>query len=79
MDTAAEPVKFIPTIPIKEKPMSDPFAATRTRAKAVQVIDPQTPSQRGKKRYAFSTNYEKACGQKALLARKAKREASVQS
>jgi hypothetical protein len=62
----------IPTIPTKEKTVSDPFAAIRNRANLVQVIDPQTPSQRGKKRHAFSTDYAKACGQKAFLTRKAR-------
>jgi hypothetical protein len=64
----------IPT-PIQEKkPVSDPFASIRNRANLVQVIDPQTPSQRGKKKknYAFSTDYAKACGQKAFLTRKAR-------
>jgi hypothetical protein len=68
-DTTSEPVQFTPRQQEK-KPVSDPFTSLRNRANVVQVIDPQTPSQRGKKRYAFSTNYAKACEQKAFFARK---------
>jgi hypothetical protein len=47
--------------------MSDPFASIRSRASAVEVVTPMPASLRGKKHHAFSTNYAKACGQKAKL------------
>jgi hypothetical protein len=73
MDTTSEPVQFVPTTSSKEKkPMSDPFTTIRNRANLVQVIDPRTPSHGKKRRDAFSTDYAKACGQKAFLTRKAR-------